>query len=342
MLNAMKRTAGLKRLAPLFFLVCHISALGAAAAKPFRVIRLSGAELDQATCDTKWSQPWRSMLWMDDDHLVVSEFFSCRHPRSTTDKAALALTVFDTNGHHISSISEFDSRANAGPLAGPSGTILVLRDRNAVALDNQLRPVQTLPCPDVDATCSIYAPLSKSAGSDFAICSSGKLSHECTFYRGLPSEPLSGANVETTALHAPANPYRQGLPQAVRGEHLFEVGPSDFWYFNGPGGLMRLDSHGDTTPVASGKWASKPYNCEGSVSRTPPLRFLAVCWGAHVYTDGDLDALFGFSRIALFDVPSRKIIAQINGRPGTKVALSPSGQIFAVQHKDQIRFYRVP
>jgi hypothetical protein len=66
-----------------------------------------------------------------------------------------------------------------------------------------------------------------------------------------------------------------------------------------------------------------------------------TCIGTHFYTDGELDFIFGYSRIALFDVPSRRILARIDGRAYTWAALSPDGNLVAVLHGEKINFYRV-
>ena len=54
-----------------------------------------------------------------------------------------------------------------------------------------------------------------------------------------------------------------------------------------------------------------------------------------------LDALFGYSWIALFDVRTRKILARIDGPIYVTAFLSPSGKIIAVRKGDKVKLYRV-
>jgi hypothetical protein len=72
-----------------------------------------------------------------------------------------------------------------------------------------------------------------------------------------------------------------------------------------------------------------------------PRRFLATCIGAHVFTDGDLDRIFGYSRIAPFDFASLRILARIDGRAYTCAARSPEDKLVAVLHDGKVSFYRV-
>jgi hypothetical protein len=61
-----------------------------------------------------------------------------------------------------------------------------------------------------------------------------------------------------------------------------------------------------------------------------------------VYTDGDLDSIFGFSRIAVFDVETRHMLLRIDGPAYTTALMSPSGKTVAVAHGNTIRLYKVP
>jgi hypothetical protein len=69
-------------------------------------------------------------------------------------------------------------------------------------------------------------------------------------------------------------------------------------------------------------------------------RFLAVCVGAHVYRDGMLDGDFGYSRVALFDIDTKRLIDRINGPAYTYAALSPDGKLIALEHLGTIKLYR--
>jgi hypothetical protein len=116
------------------------------------------------------------------------------------------------------------------------------------------------------------------------------------------------------------------------------------WYFDQHGTLTTIDANHVSTPVLSKQWVPKDSNCTGEVSTDKPQRFLASCVGAHFFSDGELDAIFGYSRIALFDVASKRILLRIDGPAFTSATVSPDGRKIATIHRGRkitLRLYDV-
>lgn len=124
----------------------------------------------------------------------------------------------------------------------------------------------------------------------------------------------------------------------INGRAEWKVTESDSWYFDPHGILTSLKSG---APVTQERWTPEGCYCTGELSVSKPRRFLATCIGTHFYTDGDLDSIFGYSRIALFDVDSRRMVWHINGPPYISTALSPSGKQIAIEHLGEVSLYRV-
>lgn len=280
------------------------------------------------------------MAWTDEDHLVGSLYYLCNNPDPKARKAQVELAVFDTNGQARARVDPTTSIAR-----GPAGTVLVGHGSEVAIMDMELQTVQTLACPAGPGSCLIFNPWWSPAAFDFALCPSDALKEDCFFYRGMPPDRLSGKGLAPSVSGVAIGDRYEELTQSnygpLRGGALpaWRVSADELWFFDDRGLLTMRDSKGSTRPIMKERW--KQAGCAGHLSVSEPRRFLAVCNGTHFYTDGDLDALFGYSRIALFDVATRSIIARIDGPSGTSATLSPSGSLIATWNGDKIRLYRI-
>jgi hypothetical protein len=320
-----------------------LHALGVERPRSFQTFRLDVLKPDPHSCDVKWRADVNQMIWSDDDHVFVWLIFFCDSPNTKDRKNPTELAVFDTAGHARSVWNDFAF----GFLPGPSDTLIVGHGGEANLLDHELRTQETLKCPMENAACSIFIPPSRPSNSDFALCSYTSIEESCRFYQGLPSKLVLDRKLDTPPSNGiPTDPYKRESFQAAGSvapdnRSAWKVSSSGRWYFDNRGRLTSQDSNGQMAPVSAEKWTPDYSNCTGDLSASEPFRFLATCVGAHIYTDGALDGLFGYSRIALFDVSSRQILARIDGPAYTSAILSPSGKLIAVEHEDRIRLYRV-
>ena len=289
----------------IFLLVLFCSPSCAESPKVFQAIRLDAFRPDPRGCAVKWTTYENQMVWVDNDHLATWLVYFCFTPDSKDRKSRTELAIFDLKGnpHSSSSWTGF----GFGFLPGPSGTLLIGHTDHAEILDSKLRTQETLKCPVEDVPCAIFAPPLQSVSSEFALCSYTTVAENCAFYRGFPSEKLSEKKLkEVPSRGLPIDPYTgmasSSAPTSLYGRTGWKVSASEFWYFDYHGRLTRTDSGEPPMPVSVAKWTPNDSSCTGELSDSEPRRFLATCVGAHVYTDGELDALFGYSRIALFDV----------------------------------------
>jgi hypothetical protein len=325
------------------FLVCCPLALSARGPKPFEVVDLTNVKGDASGCDVKWTNLVNRVVWIDDGHLVAWLLTSCYSHEPKDRKSQEKLVFIDTN-EHVRSIRRDDAFA---VLRGPAGTVLVGHGNVVDLMDPEIRTLQTITCPTEKVTCGLFIPLSSMAGSDFAVCSLTASFENCDFYRGQPAaqvpELASSFPITNGIAHTPykdrslpdtshASPYNRAA---------WKVSQSETWYFDNGGVLTSLSVNGATGPVSKEQWTPKESICTGDPSVSEPRRFLATCVGTHFYTDGDFDAFFGYSRIALFDVASRRILVRIDGAAYSSAVLSPSGKLIAVTHGNKVRLFRV-
>ena len=206
---------------------------------------------------------------------------------------------------------------------------------------------QTIQCP-TRVACDLYAPSANLPDSDFAICSENKPTETCDFYKGNPAKLLQGRTTVVPMFKGifPVSPYQNvRIPEQTQSypfpQTAWPGSGSDLWYFDPQGVLTILKADRSTAPVTALPWTPKDSACTGELSSADPRRFLAICIGAHFYSDGDLDAIFGYSRIALFDVGSRDFLMRLDGPAYTSAFLSPSGKLIATVHLGRLRLYRV-
>jgi hypothetical protein len=326
----------IRRFAFLLFVCCCCPIICVGQLKPFATVNLNIDKGNVGGCDAKWTI--NRSVWIDEEHLVARLLRSCRISNSKHWKTEEELAFIDTRAR-VRTVSKDKVFA---VMRGPSGTLLVGHDDEVDLMNSELQVLQTIRCPTEKRACGVFP--SPAGANDFALCSVSGDVENCNFYRGLPSVQVTGDQpsfpVPSKISHSPF----ATLPETVKAwnnRSEWKVSEDEVWYFDKDGILSGLNSNGSPSPVSTEKWTPTDSNCTGDISATEPRRFLATCVGTHFYTDGDLDAIFGFSRIALFDVTSRRILARINGPAYTSAALSPSGKSFAVTHDRKVRLYRV-
>jgi hypothetical protein len=323
--------------------VCCSSAFGAGRPKPFRSVDLDAIKGNASDCGVKLRGLTNRVVWIDDEHLLAWLFKFCDTNDPKDRRSQQGLALIDMSGR-VRSI-QLDDLSEI--LRGPAGTLLVGRGDEVDVMDSALHRRQTIRCMTEKLPCAIFAPSLSSTDSDFAVCSRTESVETCKFYRGEPAVQTAEPAFSFLISHGiPRSPYKQvSFPEKTQTSSFerkgWEVGRSQVWYFDKDGILTRLSSNGSIEPVSAEHWAPKGSNCDGDFSASQPKRFLATCVGAHFYTDGDLDAIFGYSRIALFDVASRHIVARIDGPAYTTAVLSPSGKLIAVTHSNKVHLYRV-
>jgi hypothetical protein len=296
--------ANLALISALIFAAC-LPARSAVNLKPFQVLRLPETKAVAGACGIGWKRelvPGRVLL-LDEQHVVVSEHYFCRpSSRGRAATHGVALIVFDKTGQSHSTFIPGASDA----LRTASEALVINRRKGVDVLDAELRTEQSLECPVKDADCVVYEPGQRPYTSDFAVCSRGKGGQDCDFYQGLPARKISQRTIEKNDWHM------------------------------GPYGWLTIPN--DTIPPER---VPDNAHCAGAVSILNPERLLYACRGAYVYTDGELDALFGYAKIGLFEFPSGRLLAQINLRSFNAVGMSPSGAVIAVWRRREVYLYRV-
>jgi hypothetical protein len=278
------------------------------------------------------------MVWIDEEHLVVPQYHFCPNEIPAKRKGKVEIVVYDMAGQTKSMLTDSGGEIVGGQL----GVLLARQGKDVRILDSELRMRQTLECPLASLRCWVYTATPGLSDSDFALCSVNKGEEDCAFYRGVPGEKMAEWTTDQTGFDgAPFNPYMLVPPATRPIRQAYKVGESEFWDFDNRLKILASVDAGGVSDVLSKQAWTGQYWCTGSVSGSEPRRFLEACNGADVYTDGELDSLFGYSRIVLFDVTSRKMLVQIKGRSGASAAMSPSGKVIAVLRRGKIRLYRV-
>ncbi len=312
--------------------------------KPFRSVDLTQHVPLATDCDNRSIFP-NDALWIDNEHLVVWLITICKSHEGKWNSTNELLFVASKGTTQV-----LQPGVMGGLSRGPKDTILVGHGSAVDAVRANLQVVQTLQCPE-PKPCAIYPAPSGSTDSDFALCSTSRPTEHCVLYKGIPAERLSQMrDVPMSNGVIPESPYPNvaigsGLPSSSHADTAWRVSENEVWFFDAHGVLTSLSVARSTAPVSSERWCPKDSSCDGEFSFISK-RFLASCVGAHLYTDGEFDSIFGYSRIALFDVPSKRLLLRIDGRPYTSATLSPNGKRVATIHrgsdtKIEVKLYQV-
>jgi hypothetical protein len=326
-----------------FLSICCSPAFSDKQVQSFKAVDMTTSARDSPTCNHNSSNLRGGMFWMDNEHIMVrltTICFSSAPQKSTSENELLAI---DLNGN-VRSTQQNDLFSF---MRAANGALIVSHNSTIDILDTKLRVKQTLKCSTDVRGCAVFAPSLLPDNSDFALCSQAAFIETCNFYRGQPA-----TDIPQRALSFPVSnriyrtPYKtEQLPDTIKASwysrHPWKVSQLETWYFDKNGVLTSLNSTGTISAVSPERWTSTDGSCAGELSISEPRRFLAFCNGTHFYTDGDLDSIFGYSRIALFDVSSRHILARIDGPAYTSAALSPNGQLISVLHGKKVHLYRV-
>jgi hypothetical protein len=285
--------------------------------KPVKTVDLRSFHPEASECDGKWIVSPNRVLWMDNEHLVAWLTSYCASHDRRKIRFINELVFIDSTG-----LAKALQQADMSLISrGPGDSVLVQQGTTIDLMSPDLQIQQSIRCPD-DKPCGVYPSPSGSSESDFAICSIVSSSEHCGFYRGLPAVRVSERTLDLAGrfLTSPY-PHTAATDGAANSQTAWRV-----------------------APFSSEPWAPSNSNCTGESSAIGPPRFLVTCVGAHIFTDGEFDSIFGYSRIALFDVTSRRILARIDGPAYTWAALSPNGKQIASIHKGttiSVKLYRV-
>jgi hypothetical protein len=330
----MKKESSMKTVTSLFALGFSLNLLLAAQAPaPLKTIDLNKVKFQGASCSSKWRDGISRVIWVDEKHFAVFLFPVECSDAVANPKPAAEVAVFDSSGSLIAACrNDFISI-----FRGPRGTVVGLSWGKIELLDDQLRSLESMSCPDGSKSCGITLAPSSTFDSEFALCSAKDSQRRCDFYRNWPTVRVSSATIPEAE-----DPYTHLVVSGYSGYNAqWRVGSGETWSFS-DGLLRRSSADGTSSLVSPEDFVGKNGGgCDGELSSAEPRRFLAVCAGTHWWSDGMFDSIFGFSRVVVFDVPSGRIISRIDGPAYTSASLSPSGKLIAVLRGNKVRLYQV-
>ncbi len=308
------------------------SLLCAQSPKPFKTVNLNKVKVAGLQCEIKFQDDLSRVLWLDEKHLALSSFTVRRPDVLHSYPDAAGVIVLDDAGSILSAARRSDVEYFS---RGPRGMIAGLRSGKIELLDDQLHPQQSLECPNSSKFCGISLVPRAGIDSEFAVCSSVADARQiCDLYRGWPAIRVSSNTFSQTEV--PYTPFIT-VPQNA----AWHVSAGEIWFFS-DGRLMRSEPDKVSSPVNPEDFVGKNGgNCEGALSDLEPRRFLALCTGTHWYSDGMFDAIFGFTRVVLFEAPSGCIIQRFDGPAYISAALSPSGKKVAILRSGRVLLYEV-
>jgi hypothetical protein len=307
-----------------------LSSATAQSLKPSIVIDLTNVKISGSACKVNLPSGFSNVQWIDDSRLIAETYWAHCHDAISTNakKFETQAVLFDIKGTILATVHSHASLYTKGP----QGTVAALLEGQIDLLDAQMHAMQTIPCPNASKSCGISVVRSPSDSSNFALCSSSDQSQQvCDFYTGWPA-----TKVRQETFLVREDPFTH------ISNNVWQVSPSEKWHFD-RGHLTSVTANGRRSLVNPTNFVgNNGGNCYGQLSEASPMRFLATCFGTHWYSDGDLDAIFGFSHTLLFDVSTKTIIGRVDGSAFISSALSPSGRQVAILKGGKVRLYDAP
>jgi len=317
-----------------------ISAHSAENPTPFAIVNINSIDRGANPCNGKWKFVSTHLFWLDEARMVLSGDDYCDSRNREGRRTKQRLITVSNDGHIMGTWSDGWFTATKGP----GDTILLSRAHSVDLMDRELQVEQSIQCPTNKRACEAFTPDSPT-DSDFAVCYNAAPVQTCSFYRGRPAAETKKTSFQLSSESVIESPYKN-IPASSLIDPpstAWKASQSELWFFSQDHVLMSTARN--TAAGASAITGWKPprdTGCGGNVSESEPHRFLAICTGSYFYTDGLLDSIFGYSRVELFDVNSRRALMRIDGPTDTDAALSPSGKIIAVVTSGgMLRLYRV-
>lgn len=297
---------------------------------PFKTIDLSGVKIAGFACQVKFRDGLSRVIWLDEQRLAVSSPWVRCSSAPRIGVSATAAVVFDVTG----SVEATTRRPAVMSFSkGPRGTFAALSTGEIELLNAQLQRQQSIECPNSSEPCDIILAPNSAFDSEFAVCTClDKERQACDFYRGWPAVPFRRTQSQ------PEDPYSHVVKGGPPG---WLVGPGEMWFFHDRR-LTASDANQVLSTVTSEDFVgTNDSGCRGQISAVEPRRLLVMCTGIRLDTDGTFDAIFGFSRVVIFDVSTRTLIKRIDGPSFISAAISPSGKKVAILKGGKVRLYEV-
>lgn len=257
--------------------------------------------------------------WVDDTTLLVSYLLGpCR-------KAAYPLrwgnTMLDLEGRTIGSV---DRNGEAGVMRpGPNGGALEVTTKHSVQiLDQHFTVLKTIDH-EGGACCEVFLSADRTG---LAVCSVS--AEDCRYFGG---QTFSEKSRDDFPRGFPElddlNTHRQ--PQSANDLPEHYLAGDESWFFDRKGNVFRIRQGMKAEKLPSPTATLLDSRCHAFISEEKPDRLLASCYDELGL--GDELPIYAHERLALYDVPSGRVLFKLDPGAGNSVSkLSPDGRRIVV------------
>jgi hypothetical protein len=260
--------------------------------------------------------------WIDNSTILTAYVLQ---PCGRGDPVRFGYTVLDLHGTTLASADSTSEDGIARYLEpGPNGRVLmVVRERSVQVLDPHFAPLKTIDCEM--AHCQTFLSADRTG---FAICGD-PVKDDCRYFRGATFEKAAFEDFpggfpildEITKARSPTATKSESRRYAVTKE--------ESWFFDESGHAFRVKAGGKPEELPSPASTLLKDQCGATLSEEGQNRLLADCVDGIVF--GDELVLYEAKHLALYDVPSGRVLFRLNPSVASRTTLSPDGKRLAVE-----------
>jgi hypothetical protein len=265
--------------------------------------------------------------WVDDNTILIAYQIP---PCNRNEPFKFGNTTMDIHRNTIASIDRDTSDSNFRHIEpGPNGGLLATSAHIVEVLDTHFVLLKSIHC---EMTyCQTFLSADRSG---FAICNE-PVKDDCKYFRGpnfqqAMDEDFPGGFPLLDTIR------RLHAPSAVKDKPVhYVVSNDEFWFFDAKGHAFRVKAGGRPEKLPSPASTLLNDHCGATISIEGHNRLLADCEDYIAF--GDEMVLYDSKHIALYDVPSGRVLLNLNPGVVFTTILSPDGKRIAVARGGVLR-----
>ena len=264
-------------------------------------------------CQSDFPRVW----WVDDTTILVSYLLGpCRR---AAYPFRVGNTMLDLEGRTIASVDQ-----NGALQPGPNGGALEITTKHSVEIfDQHFTVLETIDW-EGGTCCNVFLSADRTG---FAICSVSSSEH-CRYFGGQTLSEMSRDNFPGGFPELDeVNKHRQ--PQSTNDPPERYLAGDESWFFDRKGNVFRVKPGMKAVRLPSPTATLLDSGCHAVISKEKPDRLMASCHDE--FSLGDELPLYAHERLALYDVPSGRVLFKLDpGVGNSESKLSPDGRRIVV------------
>jgi hypothetical protein len=249
--------------------------------------------------------PWASVDWVDDSAILLTYRIPPCDRKSYPIQRGF--TMLNMQGTAIASAVRDNETGYLK--AGPNGGVLAITRRHSVqVLDQHLMVLKTIDCETAD--CKVFLSADRTG---FALCGI-PAKDDCRYFRGRVPEVAKVEDFSGGFPELEMEKRRSSPALSSNQPRHYAVSKDESWFFDRKGNVFRIKTGGQAEKLRSPTATLLDSSCSATVSQEGHSRLLTHC--KDELSLGDEMPIYYYERIVLYDVPSGKVVLELDPGAG--------------------------